>query len=181
MARTSGKPRFSAPLMHVFRSAHEARAARTESDGEAVDGETIARSRRIVREGLNERALREEVSINLGYLLNTIRLEAAQDLSDFPYVARSILNFGVPDIASIAMVSSAVDTIPAAIVEAVRRFEPRLIPSTVQCRRDESVEAHTLNIRFHVSGDLDCDPVAVPVSFVADIDLHSAKVRMARG
>jgi type VI secretion system protein ImpF len=180
MARKASRSQLSSPLMHVFRSAHDARSAKAVSDGETVDGETVARSRRVVRQGMNEQTLRQEVAINLGYLLNTVCLGAAQDLSEFPYAARSIINFGVPDIASIAMVSAGVETIPAAIVDAVRRYEPRLIASTVRCVRDESVESHTLNIRFHVSGDLDCDPVAVPVQFVADLDLHTAKVQMGR-
>src|SRR5262245_50130353 len=42
--------------------------------------------------------LRESVVRDLGWLLNCVRLSSVQDLSAHPYAARSVLNFGLPDL-----------------------------------------------------------------------------------
>jgi type VI secretion system protein ImpF len=49
------------------------------------------------------------------------------------------------------------------------KYEPRLAPESLTVERDLSVGADELKVRFVVRADLTCDPVPVPVEFVADI------------
>ena len=46
--------------------------------------------------------------------------------------------------------------------------------------RLEEVDMATLNLRYYVSGELSCDPVSIPVEFVADLDLDSGKLNVSK-
>src|SRR5215831_11851416 len=93
-------PRLSPPVMHVFRSAHEAKDARRVIDQRNEAGERIIAGRRLrARQIITESMLRREVSRDLDALLNTIAIDATIDMEHAPHVRKSILNFGLPDIA----------------------------------------------------------------------------------
>ena len=63
---------------------------------------------------------------------------------------------------------------------ALLNYEPRLIPETIHVTRDTSLGAHELKVRFVVRADLSCEPVNVPVEFIADIELDSGKIQVDR-
>jgi type VI secretion system protein ImpF len=48
---------------------------------------------------LSPARLRECVRRDLAWLFNTTHMQSLQNLDEFPLVARSVLNFGVPDLA----------------------------------------------------------------------------------
>ena len=67
---------------------------------------------------LSPSRLRECVRRDLVWLMNTTHLRSTQDLDDYPLVARSVLNFGLPDLAG--RTSS---TVEAGVLEqAIRPF-----------------------------------------------------------
>lgn len=170
MAKTSSFTRLSPPLMHVFRSSHAAKDAKKHVDVRDADGERILAGRRLkVRQVITESMLRQEVARDLDALLNTIALEATVDMTDAPHVRKSILNFGLPDVSTISIDEEAVDRIPDALREAIVNFEPRLAPGSLHVERDRTVDTAELKVRFLVSAELVCDPVHVPVEFIADI------------
>jgi type VI secretion system protein ImpF len=177
----SNKDRLSPPLMYAFRAAHAARDTRTKLDLRDEDGERIIASRRSIRRGaITEPLLRREVSLDLEALLNTIALESSVDLSDFEHVRRSVLNFGLPDIAHRSIDEASVGDIPEEIRAALMAHEPRLVPSSLAVDRDLSVDSKQLKVRFTVRADLLCDPVNVPVEFLADVELDSGKIVVSR-
>jgi type VI secretion system protein ImpF len=80
----------------------------------------------VERRTLSRAKLRECVLRDLTWLFNSLNLEASLDLDAFPYVAASVLNFGLPSFAG-RMISS-IDPLQAAerLRRAVELFEPRL-------------------------------------------------------
>jgi type VI secretion system protein ImpF len=167
--------------MHAFRAAHAARDSRTRHDLRDKDGERIIDSRRTLRRGsITESVLRREVATDLEALMNTVALESTVDLTDLDHVRRSVLNFGLPDISNRSIDETAVGDIPAEIRAALMVHEPRLVPSTIAVARDQSVDAKQLKVRFTVRADLLCDPVNVPVEFMADVELDSGKIVINR-
>jgi type VI secretion system protein ImpF len=59
-------------------------------------------------------------------------------------------------------------------------FEPRLERSSIRARRDNSVTVEQLKLRFIVHADLHCEPLNVPVEFIADVDLDSGGIHINR-
>jgi type VI secretion system protein ImpF len=180
MTDVNSKMRLSPPLMQVFRSAHEAKDAKKKIDVLNESGERIIAGRRLrARHVVTEPVLRREVWRDLDAVLNTVALESTIDLVETPYVRKSILNFGIPDVAHRTIDEAAVTNIPDEIKEAILNYEPRLAAGSVQIERDMSVDPAELKVRFIVRADLTCDPVHVPVEFVADI-IDTGKIVVRR-
>ncbi len=181
MAGSGKKDHLSPPLMHVFRGAFEARDAKKKIDLRDEAGERIIASRRTSRRtAITEPVLRREVARDLESLMNTIAMESTQPLEEFEHVRRSIVNFGFPDIAHRTIDENSVDDIKDEIRTVLQTFEPRLVQGSVKVARDGSVDRTGLKVRFTVHADLFCDPVNVPVEFVAELEMDSGKIQISR-
>lgn len=75
--------------------------------------------------GFTETDLKESVRRDLGWLLNAVR-NVDLDVRAYPYVADSILNYGVPDLVGHHMADLRISGLRESLYEAIRRFEPRL-------------------------------------------------------
>jgi type VI secretion system protein ImpF len=181
MADTRKTDRLAPPLMYAFREAHLKRDARTPADLRDEAGERVIASRRAaIRSPVSEAGLRREVVRDLIDLLNATNLAAAEDLSDLPEMQASILNYGMPDLVHRSLEENRVGHIAAEIEEALRRFEPRLATDSVRAVRDASIGDEELRLRFVVSADLLCEPINVPVEFIAEVEVDSGKIKIER-
>jgi type VI secretion system protein ImpF len=181
MAKLNENARVAPPFMHAFRQAFEEKDARKELDLRDQSGERVIASRRnSARLPVNETTLRRELAEDLNALLNTIRLSSAEDISAFPYAARSILNYGLTDITSHSVEESAVEDIIAELRRVLAEYEPRLVGPSIVVERDASVESSTMKVRFTVQAEMHATPVDVPVEFVAELELDSGKIRVPR-
>jgi type VI secretion system protein ImpF len=181
MVSPGKKDRLSPPLMYAFRSAFEARDAKKKIDLRDEGGERVIASRRVsLRTAISEPVLRREVASDLESLMNTVALESSLDLDAAPQVRRSILNYGLPDLAHRTIDEFSLGDIKDEIRTVLSNFEPRLLPETIRVARDEDIDQGELKIRFIVNAELFCDPVNVPVEFIAEVELDSAKVQISR-
>ena len=181
MADLVRKERLSPPLMYAFRTAHEARDSKKKLDLRDESGERVIANRRTAaRVAITEPTLRREVARDLDALMNTIAMESTQDLHEFEHVRRSVLNFGFPDIAHRSIDELSLDDVKYEIATVLTSYEPRLVRDTVQVTRDLSVEAADLKVRFVVRADLFCEPLNVPVEFVADVEIDTGKIMITR-
>jgi type VI secretion system protein ImpF len=181
MAGPNKKDRLSPPLMYAFRGAHAARDAKNKLDLRDEAGERIIAGRRTaVRAAITEPMLRREVARDLEALMNTIALESTQDLGAYEYVRKSVLNFGLPDIGNRTIDELRMDDIRGEIETALMHYEPRLAADSVSVTRDITVDAVELKVRFNVRADLLCEPLNVPVEFIAEVELDSGKILINR-
>src|SRR5215217_1299871 len=104
------KERLQIPLMLAFRDAYDMRDA-DKDEGMWVDGERVIAERNSIRRGAAESMLKRDLGIDLGSLVDTVDLGSATDLDTLPYVCRSVLNFGLPDLSSITMGTEEVDVV----------------------------------------------------------------------
>lgn len=180
MADVTNKFRLSPPLMYAFRAAHEAKDAAKKIDLRNEAGDRILAGRRVRgRQVITEDLLRRDVSRDLEALLNTVALESSIDMTDLPYARKSIINFGIPDISHRTIDEIGVNHIPNEIKEAIMTYEPRLARASLHVERDPKVDPAELKIRFIVHADLTCDPVNIPVQFIADV-IDSGKIIVNR-
>ena len=181
MAGPQRKDRLSPPLMHAFRSAFAARDAKKKSERVDGSGERIVSGRRSAgRAPITEPQLRREVAIDLEALMNTVALESAEDMEEFDHVRKSILNFGLPDLVHRSIDEHSVDNIVGELETVLMAFEPRLDRGTIQASRDRTVNVHELKVRFVVRAELRCEPVNVPVEFVADVEVDGSNIQISR-
>ena len=181
MANINRRDRLSPPLMYAFRSAHAARDATAKIDQRDEAGERIISGRRTAgRSPITEQSLRREVARDLEALMNTVALESSEDLTEFDCVRKSVLNFGLPDIVHRTIDETSADDIKDEIKAALKHFEPRLTPDSVQAVRDKAIDNIELKIRFVVQADLRCEPVNVPVEFIADVDVDGNAIEINR-
>jgi type VI secretion system protein ImpF len=180
MAEVTRKTHISAPLMQVFRAAHEAKDSASKIDIHTEAGERVIAGRRLrARHVITEYVLRREVSRDLEALLNSIAMESTVDMTATPHARKSILNFGLPDISYRTIDEAGVKKVPDEIRTAIVNYEPRLAEASLHIERDMSIDPAELKVRFVVRADLTCDPVHVPVEFVADI-IESGKIVVNR-
>ena len=166
--------------MHAFRAAHSARDAKLEVDIRDQGERVIAPRRVTTRAPITETELRRLVGSDISALLNTVNLDSAEDLANAPEVRKSILNFGFPDLARISIDENKVLGVAKELETALRDFEPRLAPESIKVRRDDTVRADELRVRFLVSAELRVEPMDVPMEFVAELELHSGKIKIDR-
>jgi type VI secretion system protein ImpF len=167
--------------MYAFRAAHAARDATKKIDLRDEAGERIIAGRlSVARTPISESLLRREVARDLDSLMNTIAFESAEDLSGLDQVRKSILNYGLPDIAHRSIDEHSVDDIENEIKKALMNFEPRLARDSIRASRDKAVGVEELKVRFLVQAVLYCEPVNVPVEFVADFELDSGSIKVGR-
>jgi type VI secretion system protein ImpF len=181
MAEVSAKSRLAPPLMYVFRAAHEAKDAKQTVDVRTAAGERLIAGRRLrPRQVITESVLRREVLRDLEALLNAVALESSIDMTETPYARKSIINFGLPDVSHRTIDENAVDrNIPTEIKTAIVNYEPRLAAASLEVERDTTVDTVELKVRFVLRADLSCDPVHVPVEFVADV-VDTGKITISR-
>ena len=121
-----------------------------------------------------ESAVRATVRRELGWLLNTVRLEASYDLTNTPQVKTSVLNYGLPDLTGRALTATAVDARAREIQDAIRTFEPRLDPSKVVVTATPGVGSDNA-VAFVIQGDIVSAVRALPVQFFANVEVETGE------
>lgn len=184
--RNTDKNRLSPPLIYAFRSAHASGEYRTRHAGQPgsqplapLPRKTVA-ARTNSRLPITEKILRDEVARDLNTLVNTISLESAIDLSEFDAVRGSILNFGLRDLNARFADQAANGVLVRDVTEAIRRYEPRLIAHTIHVNQLVRIDEPSLTVQLEISADLSCEPVNVPVVFIADIDVDNCDIAVSR-
>jgi len=171
------KKRLRPPLMFAFREAHAEKDAKVSLDLRDAGGERVIANRRAApRAAITEPKLRREIAIDLDGLVNTVNLASSVNLSAFEHVQRSILNHGFPDLANRSIDEHRVDLIREDMIAVLLGYEPRLIRESIAVERDDSLDRAELKVRFLVRADLNCEPLNVPVQFVADLELDTGKM-----
>lgn len=124
---------------------------------------------------LTHAQLREVVLRDLRWLLNTVSLEATDDLGPYQPVAGSVVNYGVRAMAGKRM--SDIDWIDVedSIRRAIATFEPRILDSSVEvrCVTDTGTLEHHNVLSLEIKGMLWCVPHPLEFLFRTDIDLES--------
>lgn len=124
--------------------------------------------------------LREAVLRDLGWLLNSVHLQADQDLERYPQVQSSTVNFGIPDLAGVVLSGMDPRRMERAIAEAITRFEPRILPERlrVTAKKDEE-NMNRSALSFTIEGELWAQPLPQSLYLRTDLDLETGRFSVA--
>jgi len=118
--------------------------------------------------------LRQAVLRDLAWLLNTTNLAATEDLSAAPLAANSTINYGVPGLAGMVSSADQLNSLESRIAEAIRAFEPRIRPETVQVRLRRGQEGSpNPAVVFEIEGELWAHPVPEQLFLETAIELET--------
>ncbi|MFC1782175.1 type VI secretion system baseplate subunit TssE, partial [Planctomycetota bacterium] len=111
---------------------------------------------------------------DLKWLLNSGSYSLVENLDDFEEVARSVLNFGVPDLCGLTYSGIRIPDLERAVQEAIKFFEPRIVPKTLSVRViAESPDAVGNAVDFEIKGELWAEPIPDQIFVRTEIDLET--------
>lgn len=118
------------------------------------------------------------VKRDLTWLFNTNNMCEDELLKEsYAEIETSVLNYGLPDLTG--KTASSINTIELeeAIKQTILRFEPRIIPKTLELQLHQDTENMNHNsLIIEIKGDVWTDPVPVHLHLRTQIDLESGNV-----
>jgi type VI secretion system protein ImpF len=127
---------------------------------------------------LSVRRLRESVKRDLAWLMNTGNLGDVQDLSDYPLVAESVLNYGMPDLTGKWVAGADTEAIARAVREAILRYEPRILRNTLRVNASASDKMSSRALHFEIEFDMWAEPVPERLYLKTEVDLGTGAVTL---
>ncbi len=128
---------------------------------------------------LSLRQLRSAVLRDLGWLMNTSRLDALEDLEPYPEVRRSVLNFGIPDLTG--HTASSIDTkdLERVLRQSILDYEPRLLRDTLRIKLVINEDQMNHNaMTFNIEAQLWAQPAPLHILLRTELDLEAGDVKV---
>jgi type VI secretion system protein ImpF len=124
--------------------------------------------------------LRDAAMRDLAWLLNTTNLASGQDISAYPEVADSVVNYGIPDLSGMTVSGTDVAALERALRQAIADFEPRILRHTLSVRLEmnEGQMSHNA-MTFLIEGELWAQPVPLRLYLKTEIDLDIGDVKVS--
>lgn len=121
--------------------------------------------------------LREAVLRDLAWLLNTGQLEVFEDLEQYPEVANSVLNFGMPNISGLSIAGTDTESLEKAVRASIVKFEPRISPNSIRVAVVKDKEKMSRSaLVFNIEGQLWAKPTPITLYLKTEVDLETGDV-----
>jgi len=118
-------------------------------------------------------ALREAVLRDLEWLLNTSNIETGVDLEQYTEIANSVINYGLPNLSGKTITTVDLPEVRQHIAEAIKAFEPRILPHTVRVSTvDGEKVAHGNTVVFQIEATLWGKPMPEALYLRTELDLE---------
>lgn len=133
----------------------------------------------VQREGRHERVVsmaqyRKAVLRDLEMLLNSRRLPAEDSVYDYPEVATSVLNYGIPDMCAKTESGITQGEFDKHVKQAILHYEPRILSNSLTVRivtPEDAQGQRTLGLE--IEGDLWAQPFPDHLFVKTEVDLES--------
>ena len=142
---------------------------------EAPAKKTETRNEKVI----SMRRLKQAILRDLAWLFNTTHLAAVRDLSEFPNVSHSTLNYGVPDFSGQTASGADIDRLEQALKQAICDFEPRILRKTLVVRAVVAKDEMSYNaVCFEIEGELWAQPAPEHLVLRTELDLENGDVKV---
>lgn len=127
---------------------------------------------------LSMEELRDGVRRDLAALFNATSLETVEDLTDYPNVQRSTLNFGMPDLSGKTASGMDLKELERSLGRAIHEFEPRLLEETVKITSDVfDAKSHNTMVAT-IEAELWSQPLPQKLLLRTELDLENGEVQL---
>jgi len=131
-----------------------------------------SRERRVI----SLRRYRQGVLRDLAWLLNTNCRLQAEHIEAFGQAADSVLNYGIPDLCGLTASGVSVVELERMMVQAIRRFEPRILPESLVVKAITAADQIDHNaVSFEIQGELWAQPMPDTLYVRTDLDLETGQ------
>ncbi|MBT3091692.1 MAG: type VI secretion system baseplate subunit TssE [Candidatus Thiodiazotropha sp. (ex Lucina pensylvanica)] len=126
------------------------------------------------------RRLRQMVMRDLAWLLNSTNLSTTEDLTAYPEVEHSVLNYGLTELSGNLVTGMDLARLERLVRQAIQDYEPRILPQSVRVRsiRDSGKESHN-RLMFEIEGRLWAVPTPSHLLIKTQIDLEEGGVTLS--
>jgi type VI secretion system protein ImpF len=140
------------------------------------DSKVESREKRV----MSMRQLRSAVLRDLSWLLNAGNNPVSSEIYDFPLVAKSVVNYGMPDMTGLAASGLSAAQLEQMVLDAILAFETRIVSNTLTVRiksLDEPGGSPTAGNRvgFEISGELCPLPMPEALFVRTEVDLETGQ------
>lgn len=123
--------------------------------------------------------LRDCVTRDMSWLLNCVNL-GGDTLADYPDVASSVLNFGVPDLTGAALSGIKADALQRKVRDAILAFEPRLTPGTLQVTvKADTQRMDGQSLVFNIASEMWAQPIPLNLYLKTEVDLETGRFNVS--
>ncbi len=124
--------------------------------------------------------LRECVTRDIAWLLNCVNLGKEELLADYPDVARSVVNFGIPDLTGAAVAGLDGAMLQRQLRDAIHAFEPRLTAVTLKVMVSaDAARMDRRSLSFRIDSEMWAQPLPLNLYLKTDVDLETGRFNVA--
>lgn len=129
---------------------------------------------------IDVRQLREIIQRDLAWLLNTSDSTPIIDVKLYPNVAKSTLNFGIHEVAGDYSTTMRAELIRKSITAAIRVFEPRIHPGSVDVSLRVGNENRETIVTFDIRADMWAQPLPMELYLRSQVDVTTGELQLER-
>lgn len=129
---------------------------------------------------IDVRRLRDIIQRDLVWLLNTNNHETLIDTEAYPYVAESVVNYGVREVAGELSSLERAQNIRAMIQRAIERFEPRIRAGTLEVELRQDLSASEAVINFDIRAEMWAQPMPLELFLRSQVNLATGELNLER-
>ncbi|MEP4246664.1 type VI secretion system baseplate subunit TssE [Tateyamaria sp.] len=126
------------------------------------------------------RQLREILQRDLAWLLNTSNNASFIDEDVYPNAFKSVVNYGISDVAGDYSTTERVELIRKSIVSAVQIFEPRIHPGSLNVKLQAGQKNRTAVVSFDIRADMWAQPLPIELYLRSSIDVTTGELQLER-
>lgn len=126
--------------------------------------------------------LRDCVTRDMSWLLNCVSMDVDADLTDYPEVSRSVLNFGIPDLTGVALSGINPETLQRRVRDAIIAYEPRLTANTLRVNVNAlSKRMERQALIFNIESEMWAQPIPLNLYLKTEVDLETGNFKVSEG
>jgi type VI secretion system protein ImpF len=142
---------------------------------DAPDQQAESREQRVI----SLRRLRQCVVRDLEWLFNTGALFTAEQAARQPLCARSVINYGIPNLAGVQASNLDLPRMERVLRESLWHFEPRLLRDSIRVKAVATDAMAHNAIAFEIHAQLWAQPLPLELFLRTEIDLETGGVQVA--
>lgn len=122
--------------------------------------------------------LREIIQRDLAWLLNTYDNSTSFDPAEYPNAARSVLTYGVREVAGEFSTNERSRMIQESMQRAIERFEPRIIAGTLHVVVREQDAGNKTLVNFDIAGEMWARPLPRELYLRSQVDITTGELTL---